>query len=83
MKLDLKVWVGSNEGWVDGGGSVRTRTRDGSAEWLACDDGAMCQGLVLGITGSTLSLLGLGSFSLSLSSLLFLSLFCFPRAELI
>ena len=30
VKLDLKVWVGSNEGWVDGGGSVRTRMRDGS-----------------------------------------------------
>ena len=83
MKLDLKVWVGSNEGWVDRGGSVRMRIRDGLAEWLACNDGAMCRGLVLGITGSTLSLLGLGSLLLSLSSLLFLSLFCFPRAELI
>ena len=30
VKLDLKVWVGSDEGWVNGGGSVRTRTRDGS-----------------------------------------------------
>ena len=30
VKLDLKVWVGSNKGWVDGGGSVRTRMRDGS-----------------------------------------------------
>ena len=30
IKLDLKVWVGLNEGWVDGGGSVRTRMRDGS-----------------------------------------------------
>lgn len=29
VKLDLKVWVGSNEGWVDGGRSIRTRTRDG------------------------------------------------------
>jgi len=26
-------------------------TRDGSAEWLACDSGAMCRGVVLGITG--------------------------------
>ena len=25
IKLDLKVWVGLNEGWVDGGGSMRTR----------------------------------------------------------
>ena len=32
VKLDLKVWVCSNEGWVDGDGSVRTRMRDGSAE---------------------------------------------------
>ena len=32
VKLDLKVWVGSNEGWVDGGGSVRMRKRDGSME---------------------------------------------------
>ena len=62
---------------------MRTRTRDGSAEWLACDNEAVCRGLVLGITGSTLSLLGLGSLSLSLSSLLFLSLFCFLGAELI
>ena len=30
VKLDLKVWVGLDEGWVNGGGSVRTRTRDGS-----------------------------------------------------
>ena len=30
VKLDLKVWVGSNKGWVDGGGSVRMRMRDGS-----------------------------------------------------
>ena len=66
VKLDLKVWVGSNEGWVDGGGLVRTRMRDGSvrkrdglekdedkgwvAEWLACDGGAVCRGVVLGIT---------------------------------
>ena len=27
---EMKVWVGSNEGWVDGGGSVRMR--DGSTE---------------------------------------------------
>ena len=30
VKLDLKVQVGLNEGWVDGGGSVRTRMRAGS-----------------------------------------------------
>ena len=30
IKLDLKVWVGLNDGWVDGGGSMRIR--DGSAE---------------------------------------------------
>ena len=27
------------------------RTRDGLAEWLACDGGAVCRGVVLGITG--------------------------------
>ena len=32
VKLDLKVWVGSNEGWVNEGGSVRTRMRDGLAK---------------------------------------------------
>ena len=31
-------------------GQQRTRTRDGLVEWLACDGGAMCQGVVLGIT---------------------------------
>ena len=51
VKPDLKVWVGSNEGCVDGSGSVRTRMRDRSTEWLACDGGAVCRGVVLGITG--------------------------------
>ena len=32
IKLDLKVWVGSNDGWVDGGGLVKTRMRDGSTK---------------------------------------------------
>ena len=52
---------------------MRTRTRDGSAEWLACDDRAVCRGLVLGITGSALSLLDLGSLSLAISLSLLLS----------
>ena len=32
-------------------GQRRTRTRDGSVEWLACDGGAVCLRVVLGITG--------------------------------
>ena len=67
VKLDLKVWVGSNEGWVDGDGSVRTRMRDGSVRkrdgsaededkgWVggvACmRRRAVCRGVVLGIIG--------------------------------
>ena len=31
-------------------GWQRTRTGDGSAEWLACDGEAVCRGVVLGIT---------------------------------
>ena len=31
-KNEMKVWVGSDEGWVDGGGSMRTRIRDGSVK---------------------------------------------------
>ena len=31
MKLDLKVWVGLNEGWVNGGDGL-VRTRDGLTE---------------------------------------------------
>ena len=27
----------------------RTKTRDGSAEWLACDGRVVCRGVVLGI----------------------------------
>ena len=38
----------------------RMRTRDGLAEWLACDGRAVCREVVLGITSSTFSLLGLG-----------------------
>ena len=40
VKLDLKVWVGSNKGWVDGGGSVRTRMRDGSVRTRMRDGSA-------------------------------------------
>ena len=55
----MKIRDGSakdkDKGWVGGGrgqgmGRRRTRTRDGSAKWLACDGGAMCRGVVLGIT---------------------------------
>ena len=28
----MKVWVGLDEGWVDGGGSVGTRSGDGSVK---------------------------------------------------
>ena len=37
VKLDLKVWVGSDKGWVDEGGSVRTRTKDGLV-WMGWSD---------------------------------------------
>ena len=30
-------------------GRRRTKTRDGSAEWLACDGRVVCRGVVLGI----------------------------------
>ena len=57
-------------------GGQRTRTRDGSIEWLACDDRAVCREVVLGITGKDgfwaslavcLCLSSISSFSFSLS----------------
>ena len=46
---EMKVWVGSNEGWVDGGGSVRTRLGDGSVRMRDGSTEAEDKGWVSGV----------------------------------
>ena len=61
-------WVGEDEGWVDGGGSTEDEDKGWVSEdegWVggeACmhNGGVVCRQVVLGITSSILSLLGLG-----------------------
>ena len=61
-------WVGEDMGWIDGGGSTEDEDKGCVGEdegWVggeACmhNGGVVCRWVVLGITGSTLFLLGLG-----------------------